>query len=215
MQNPGYSRTDSAYSDKPTPGVMGAGAAAGTGAGAGVGAGAAAGAIYNNPFSDSAPQMAQTGRPQSNAMAYQNIPSEQYWSNDGGAGGAQAGGYDSAPKSRKKWWIIGGVVAAVVVIAAVVGGVVGLDRAGARRVAMLPISTRIRICTTAFGALRIRRRCVVWLYLIYVILGRPVLIIRARFLLCAAPLRPTSHGIFRSARFLLLISCSDLERRCD
>lgn len=130
MQNPGYSRTDSAYSDKPTPGVMGAGAAAGTGAGAGVGAGAAAGAIYNNPFSDSAPQMAQTGRPQSNAMAYQNIPSEQYWSNDGGAGGAQAGGYDSAPKSRKKWWIIGGVVAAVVVIAAVVGGVVGSRKSG-------------------------------------------------------------------------------------
>ena len=103
---------------------MGAGATAGAGAGAG-----AAGMAYNNPFSDSAPQMAQAGRPQSNGMAYQNIPSEQYWSNDGGAGAAGSGGFEPAPKSnKKKWWIIGGVVASLVVVAAVVGGVVGSQK---------------------------------------------------------------------------------------
>lgn len=126
MQNANYARTDSAYS---TAKDVGAGA---TGAGAGAGAAVA----YDNPFSNNAaasgPQMSQINgpRPQSNAMAYQNIPSEQYWAGDNanGTGAGGSGAFEAASKSKKKWWIIGGVVAAIVIIAAVVGGVVGSQK---------------------------------------------------------------------------------------
>ena len=102
-----FSRMDSGWSEKDV--------APAVGAGAGTAAGLAAGTSrYTNPYSSASTN-------QANSYAYQNVPSEQYWSNDNNASRT----FDAPKSNKKKWWIIGGVVGAVVIIAAVVGGVVG------------------------------------------------------------------------------------------
>lgn len=70
-------------------------------------------------------QNAGAGAAADNRMAYQNIPSEQYWTPGPDEKPGMSYGYDAPKKSNKKAWIIGGVIGAVVVIGAIVGGVVG------------------------------------------------------------------------------------------
>jgi hypothetical protein len=99
---PTHNRMDSSASSVKYP--LAAGAA---------GAGGVAGA------SAAGPEMSQTG------MAYQNIPSEQYWANTDN--GMPVRGYTSnagSGKSKNRKWKIAAIVIAVVAIIAIVVGVV-------------------------------------------------------------------------------------------
>jgi hypothetical protein len=80
------------------------------------------------PMSESRMSMASRGNRDS--MAYQNIPSDQYWNepsrfSTGPLAPTPDDAYDEAPrKSHKKTWIIVGAVLGVLAIAGIVAGVV-------------------------------------------------------------------------------------------
>lgn len=103
------------------------GPSSGAGAGAGIGAGAAESGI---PMSMSNASMASRPAGNRDSMAYQNIPSEQYWSEPSRySTGPLAPTPDDdyvprAGKSNKKKWIIGGVILGVLAVIAIVVGVV-------------------------------------------------------------------------------------------
>lgn len=108
-------------------------AESGSGAGAAAGAGADAGAGAGIPMSMSNASMASRPAGNRDSMAYQNIPSEQYWSepsrySTGPLAPTPDDEYEprgaGAGKSNKKKWIIGGIILGVLAVIAIVVGVV-------------------------------------------------------------------------------------------
>ena len=98
-----------------------AAAAAGAGAGAGAGSGI--------PMSMSNTSMASRTPGNRDSMAYQNIPSEQYWSepsrySTGPLAPREDDEYVPKGKSNKKKWIIGGIILGVIALIAIVVGAV-------------------------------------------------------------------------------------------
>jgi len=86
-----------------------------------------AGAGASIPMSESRMSMASRGNRDS--MAYQNIPSEQYWNEPSrhSTGPLAPQDYEEGPapgKSNKKKWIIGGVILGILAVIGIVAGVV-------------------------------------------------------------------------------------------
>lgn len=86
------------------------------------------GAGADIPMSES--RMSMASRSNRDSMAYQNIPSEQYWNEPSrfstGPLAPNDDQFDEGPvgKSNKKKWIIGGVILGILAIAGIVAGVV-------------------------------------------------------------------------------------------
>jgi glucan 1,3-beta-glucosidase len=93
-----------------------------------------AGAGASIPMSES--RMSMASRSNRDSMAYQNIPSEQYWNEPSrhSTGPLAPQEYEEGPvpgKSNKKKWITGGVILGILaVIGIVVGVVVSQTRGG-------------------------------------------------------------------------------------